>query len=170
LERPPNVLSFDHRPTKKPRANSKNTIEIHNHISQADRTLTDQGGQHRINMPSASPPPLSQSHSATDNEPDFLVAYPPIGDALRELHSVMPAANMPQYEIGLQQYGVYYVDGAEGLDTRFLQDEVGMPPGVIGAFQEHIRRLLRKAKKGKGRELVYVKAEGEDENDPIYVK
>jgi hypothetical protein len=58
----------------------------------------------------------------------------------------MPDLDMPLYELGLQQYGVFSIDEAEGLDATFLQHEVGMSVEAIGPFGDHIRQLLSRAR------------------------
>lgn len=81
------------------------------------------------------------------------IIYPTIGDVLLELHSEMPDANIPMYEIGLQQYGVFFLEEAEGLHALFLEHEVGMPAEIIQPFQDHIERLLGKAKEWQARQM-----------------
>ena len=177
LKSPPNILTFDHRATKKLRhANKKDeaVIHVHNHIGSGPplTALSHGGGQHHANTPSSAPPTLDLTQDS-DSDDDFLVIYPSIHDALQELHEVMPLSNMLTYESGLVRYGVDYVVNTKDLDPSFLRDEVGMPIGVISPFKDHIHRLVKRARKGKGRELVgkrkVVKCEGDDENCPINV-
>ena len=76
--------------------------------------------------------------------------YPSIADALEELHTIMPTADMPMYQMGLNQYSIFYLDDTEGLNPTFLIDEVCMPEDLVWPFKDHIEQLLRKAWKGKG--------------------
>lgn len=113
---------------------------------------------------STPPPPAAES----DDEADFLVAYPDISVALWELHEVMPAANMPQYEASLRSHGIHYVDGVQHVPHEFLIERVGIPQGVLHSFLTHVRRLVKHAQKGKGR-AAGVGASREDENKPIVI-
>lgn len=169
LQDPPNILTFDQRPTKKPRngASQQAPIEIHNHIGTAAPTpaptLSDRGGQRTINR--ASPPARRLNDSDSDN--DFLVVYPSVSMALRELDAVMPDAGFRNYEAGFREHGMYYVDAVQRESDEWLRDTLGMEYGVIGAFREHIGRLVKRVRKGKGR-AISVKYEN-DENSPIVI-
>jgi len=108
-----------------------------------------------ISTPPAAPEldTTCDGHSDDSHSDDSLVEYPSISEVLQELHTIMPAADMLIYETGLVQYGVVSLNKAEGLDPSFLRDEVGMPMALVWPFKEHIRRLLRQARKGKGCEI-----------------
>lgn len=86
-------------------------IEIHNHIGTNVAPLSDQGGQRTLNgASSTSSHPNLADDSDTD---DFLVVYPSIALALRELHAAMPEAGFRSYETAFREHGMYYVDAAQ---------------------------------------------------------
>lgn len=172
MQEPPNILTFDQRPTKKPRnsAPQQAPIEIHNHIGTTTTAppapLSDCGGQRTINMASRMSPTTRELDNS-DNNTDFLVVYPSVSMALRELDAVMPDAGFRNYEAGFREHGMYYVDAVQRESNEWLRDTLGMEYGVTGAFREHIERLVKRARKGKGR-AVSAKYEN-DENSPIVI-
>ncbi|KAF7968893.1 hypothetical protein HWV62_28930 [Athelia sp. TMB] len=170
LQEPPNFISFDRPPAKKPRlsASQQAPIEIHNHISAATAPpalLSDRGGEHTVNT---TPPASSFPGQLDDDDDDFLVVYPSVTLALRELDAVMPDAGFRHYEAGFREHGIYYVDAAQRESDAWLKATLGMEHGIIGAFREHIRRLVKRARKGKNR-AISVKVEN-DENSPIVIE
>lgn len=172
LDHPPNVLSFDRLPTKKPRTSKTDpstqgsSTTIHNHLpGAAAPVLTDDGGQQLANTHANI---ITKPSQHEDSDDDFVPAYATIQQALQELHAVMPNSNFPQYRAALITLGAHYVDGAAVLTAANLRNDVGMPTGVIDAFQCHVRRLVKRAKKGKGCVLV-VKDEGDEENRPFAI-
>lgn len=137
----------------------------------ASTPLTDHAGQHIANT-SMSPKSVNTHSIINDDDEDDndLIAFPGIDEALAELDQVAPKDEWFNYEPGLHQYGINYVDGGELTNTTFLEQEVNMPPGLATRFQLHCARMANRARKGKGRQLpVKVKDEGNDENNPISI-
>lgn len=154
-EKPPEMAAFDHVP-KKRRLSSANTSSasaaptlpvIHVHIPPITKeALSDTGGHRRANT--------SRGFATTflcHDEDDEFIAYPPITDVLREMDATMPLLHMSQYKDSLLSHGVAYVNGVIGLSDEFFVDVVGMPMGVIRSFLKVTHRLIRYARKGKGR-------------------
>ncbi|RPD55765.1 hypothetical protein L226DRAFT_576331 [Lentinus tigrinus ALCF2SS1-7] len=167
LTRPPNLLQFDHAAKRRRTASSGTSQGTNIHLVLSDRVaLGNRDGQHHAN--SDSPPPADTD----SDDSDVLVAYPDILVALRELHEVMPIANLLQFEPALRAQGIHYVDGAEHVSKEFLAQEVGMPPGVIPAFTAHVTRLAKRARKGKGGHCTVPRGAdgGDEENKPIIVE
>lgn len=134
-------------------------------MPSASTPLTDRAGQHITNTSMS--PKTGATYSVDD---DDLVAFPGIEEALAELNEVAPKDRWLDYELGLRQYGINYVDGGELANTVFLENEVAMPPGLISRFQSHCARMANRTRKGKGCRLpVQVKSEGSDENNPIAI-
>lgn len=67
------------------------------------------------------------------------------------MDATMPLLHMSQYKDSLLSHGVAYVNGVIGLSDEFFVDVVGMPMGVIRSFLKVTHRLIRYARKGKGR-------------------
>ncbi|KAF7966490.1 hypothetical protein HWV62_38128 [Athelia sp. TMB] len=145
-------------------------IEIHNHINTmaapvAPAPLSDRGGDRTVNTFSS---PVQSFWPVKDEEDsDFIVDYPSIALALHELDGIMPEANMLGYVDLFRGHGMYQVDSVVGESDEWLRENIGMEHGVISAFRSHIERLVRRARKGKGR-AKKVKYET-DENNPIVI-
>lgn len=169
IHEPPNILSFDRRQTKKPRTSMSQPvpIEIHNHIGTSATPatiLSDRGGLRTVNT---SPSPSLQSTNNGDDT-DFLIKYPSTALALHELDLVMPEAQMTQYIDRFRSHGMYHIDSVLRESDDWLRVNVQMEHGVIAGFREHVERLARQARKGKGRARE-VKTD-EDENEPIVIE
>lgn len=165
---PPNLLHFDHAAKRRRATSSNNGTNIQ--VVLSDHTiLGDHAGQRQVNTDAAppSPPPVVESDWDTDT---VLVAYPDILVALSDLHGVMPAANMLQYKASLRSHGIHYVDGVEHVAPEFLVERVGMQQGVVHSFLTHVKRLVKRARKGKGQAGGLSAAACTDgENKPIVI-
>lgn len=85
-----------------------------------------------------------------DDNDSFVIVYPLISLALRELDDVMPEARFREYKARFRNYGMYYIDAAYCKTANWLEHTLGMEHGVVGTFWNHIQRLVKRAKKGKG--------------------
>jgi len=131
VHNPPSVITFDHLSTKKRKTNASSntrTAEAHDRNSPLGIPLSDISGQRRINT-SESPAP--ESNTIPD---DDIAYYPSISEVLRELDTTMPMANIPTYELDLNQHGIYCLEDTTTLNSQFLTDEVGMPPDLVWPF------------------------------------
>lgn len=63
---------------------------------------------------------------------------------------------------------MYHIDSVLCESDDWLQVNVQMEHGVIVRFREHIERLVKRARKGKGHARG-IKVEG-DENEPIVIE
>jgi len=147
---PPSSLDFDHV-QKKPRhaaSASSSSAPVHIHITN-DIPLSDHGGQCRVNNDSSV---TNRGHSISDSGDECdLITYPAITEVLRKIHAAFPLLNMPQYESILLEHGVMYANTVLDLDTDFFIDVIHMPRGAVMTFCRQATRLVRHAKKGKGK-------------------
>jgi hypothetical protein len=110
-----------------------------------EQPLGDARGQYRLNTSTAISPSLL---SGDDDESNTI--YPPIINVLREMDIVMPLLDMPQYEAVLVEHGIAYVNNVVGISDHWFIDVIHMPIGVIRSFFNVTRRLIRRAREGKG--------------------
>lgn len=73
---------------------------------------------------------------------------------------------MLQYLAEFRNHGMYRLDSVNRVDSQYLRQLIHMEDDVVDAFREYVDRLVRKARKGKGREL---QIKEEDENEPIII-
>jgi hypothetical protein len=152
-ETPPEALGFDHVPKKRRNAAavSSNMAPVHVHIRN-DIPLSDQGGQRRYNA-NNSVADLGHGISDSGDECD-LITYPTISEVLQEIHAAFPLLNILQYEGVLLEHGVAYANAVLDLDLNFFIDIIHMPHGTVTTFRTHAAKLVRRAKKGKGKAVV----------------
>jgi hypothetical protein len=62
--------------------------------------------------------------------------------------------NILQYESILLKHGVAYANAVLDLDIDFFVDIIHMPHGTVTTFCNHVAKLVRRAKKGKGKAVV----------------
>jgi len=122
-------------------------MPVHIHITN-DIPLGDHGGRRHLNDSSAADPGHSISDSGDECD---LITYPAITEVLREIHAAFPLLNMPQYESILLEHGIMYANAVLDLDVSFFTDIIHMPRGAVMTFRRHASRLVRHAKKGKGK-------------------
>ncbi|KAI5998598.1 hypothetical protein EDD15DRAFT_2161652, partial [Pisolithus albus] len=157
-EQPPEMSTFDHMPKRRRMSSSTSNVPaIHVHLPGP------LDGSKRQESVSSSTRYLIGSVS--DEEEDLTVRFPAITDALQELDTMMPLLNMLQYEDNLISHGVAYVNSVLGIQEEFFVDVVGMPLGALRPFLATTRRLIHRAKKGKGRAVDDSDKENEDPSD-----
>ena len=152
---PPSALNFDHVPKKHRNATSESaslsTVPVPVHVHVTNDILSDHRGQCRLNDVGSVADP---GHSISDSEDEHdLITYPAITEVLYEIHAIFPLLNMPQYESILLEHGVVYANAVLDLDINFFTDIIHMPRGVVMTFRRHATRLVRHAKKGKGKAI-----------------
>ncbi|KZP17770.1 hypothetical protein FIBSPDRAFT_956878 [Athelia psychrophila] len=143
LEEPPNILSFDRCPTKKPQASGSSLvapIEIHNHISTMTPAapLTDRGGQCTLN---------TLTSQALLSHPDDDTMYLTMAQALHELDDIMPGHNMVQYLAHFRNHGIYRLDSVNHVDITTPGPTIHMRP-TAGPFRQNVidTKLVNKDK------------------------
>lgn len=104
--------------------------------------LTDRGGQCTLN---------TLTSQALLSHPDDDTMYLTMAQALHELDDIMPGHNMVQYLAHFRNHGIYRLDSVNHVDSQYLCQLIHMEDDVVGAFCEHVDQLVRKARKGKGR-------------------
>lgn len=158
-ENPPSAKDFDHVAKKRRRPNDTAATppSIHVHIPdtavlQAQTLCTPLANRtaRRLNKPKTLKTPFIDLTADSDNDRP-LISFPPISQALADLHVVMPLHNYPQYEMALISKGILYVNNTSSLAHSFFVDVVGLPDGAVGAFLEHCETLMRRACKGKAK-------------------
>ena len=158
-ENPPSAKEFDHVAKKRRRPNDTATTppSIHVHIPDAAilqahtlRMPLANRTARRLDKPQISKTPFIDLTADSDNDSP-LISFPPISQALADLHVVMPLHNYPQYEPALISKGILYMNNTSSLAHSFFVDIVGLPDGAVGAFLEHCATLTRRACKGKAK-------------------
>jgi hypothetical protein len=167
-DKPPSAKDFDHVAKRRRRSGESSQCAappaIHVHLPGYDTgpkpatPLTDYGGQRHANASAtaahvaAAASVIDLSNLASSEDEDApLVTFPSISTVLRELHTVMPLLDYPQYESSLLTKGIFYVNNAALISRDFFVDIVGMPEGAVGDFLSHCKTLMRRAMKGKGK-------------------
>jgi hypothetical protein len=105
---------------------------------------------------------LNANHSAADPGHEIsdsgdecdLITYPAISEVLQEIHAAFPLLDILQYEGILLEHGVAYANVVLDLDVGFFVDIIRMPRGTVTTFRSRAAKLVRRAKKGKGKAVV----------------
>lgn len=118
-------------------------------VSAIDIDVADRiplSGRSLVNIP-ASPAALTHSHSSSSPAPDLLTAnvnYPAVGHILDDLHKIVPALDLPQFNSTLSDHGIMTVN-----DVRCASNElfiaIRMPASILDIFIDCAGRMVLSA-------------------------